>query len=102
MCISICGLSLAEKQKLSSYPNNKRTETHSLSTIVLHGPVVDVTPLQTVCSVSIKMYVPASYQHLLESHLPGVLRPSMQKDEEDSDNAHCLFSTSVKLARPEA
>lgn len=73
-----------------------------MSTIVLHGPVVDVTPLQTVCSVSIKMYVPVGYQHLLELQMPSVLCPSVQKNEEDSDNAHYLFSASVKLARAEA
>lgn len=72
-----------------------------MSTIVLHGPILDVTPLQTVCSACIKMYAPVGYQHRLESHIPGVLCPSVQKGEGESDNAHCLFSCSM-LARAEA
>lgn len=48
------------------------------------------------------MRPPVGNQHLLESHVPGVLCPSGKNGEEESDNAHCLFSCSVKLGRAEA
>lgn len=45
MYINKCGLTLAHNKNLPIIQAIKEQGTLSLSTIVLHGPIVDVTPL---------------------------------------------------------
>lgn len=103
MCVSTCGSSLAHKQKPSSCPSNKRTETYLMATVVLHGAVVNVVPAAD-CEFSAYQNVhictlPASaWSHTCQVHCAFLCERMKMRVTMHNRS----FSSSAKSARTEA